>query len=85
MDYNKSDEKQQSDDEEESYDEINDTLHGKPVNNLSQLYFSFVNETGAPVVSYTKAKKYHEGIGDEIVTFEKTDVKLLQKHIFRRK
>ena len=85
MDYNKSDEKQQSDDEEESYDEINDTLHGKPVNNLSQLYFSFVNETGAPVVSYTKANKQHEGIGDEIVTFEKTDVKLLQKIIFRRK
>ena len=85
MDDNKSDKNKQSDDEEESYDDINDTLHGKPFNNLSRLYVKSVTETGAPSVSDTKANKQHEGIGDEIVTFEKTDVKLLQNIIFRRK
>ena len=57
MDDNKSDKNKQSDDEEESYDDINDTLHGKPFNNLSQLYVKSVTETGAPSVSDTKANK----------------------------
>ena len=85
MDENESDENKESGYEEESEDRINETLHGKPADNLVHLHFSYENDTDAYVGLDKNTNKKHKVRDNEMVTFDKTTVKLLQNMQFQSK
>ena len=60
-------------------------MHGKPADNLAQLYFNYETETDASVVSYTKTNEEHEVRAYQIVTSDGNAVKLPQKYIFNQR
>ena len=81
----KLDENKESSDEEESDDNINETTHGQPVQNLSIFHFNSETETEASEGSETITYIQNEVRDDEMVTFDNTNVKLLQNIHFQSK
>ena len=61
------------------------TRHDKPVDNLAKLYFNSDTETEKSKEGETKTSIKHDVQDDEMISFDKTKVKLLQRLRFQSK
>ena len=68
-------------DKEDCNDKINNTQHGKPVDNLEKLHFSSETEIDASEECETKTSSKNDVQDDDRVNFEKTTLNILQNWI----
>ena len=62
---------------------VKNTRNDKPVDNLAELYFNQDTETEKSKEGETKTYIKHDVQDDEIISFDKTKVKLLQRLRFQ--